>query len=463
MANTFSGLDMTSARTTRARRHLGVAALGATLLLSACDAMLRANDPDIVTSATSPAGAIALKNGVISRLNAATVGVQGPDGIFLFGGLLADEWRSGDTFEQRNTADARTVDPTNSFLAEPFRNLNRTRVEGRDAINALRTYSPAPLSNVALMFALTAYAENQIGETWCNGIPFSDVVGGVIVFGNPVSVDSAFKRAINSADSALVNNGGAAADVARMANLASIVKARALVNRGQFAAAATAVAAVPTSYTYTTTFSLGTRDNQNWALGISVGRYVVPDVEGINGMPWISAADPRVPTKNQNRNAFDSTTPWFATTLWARSDSVMLASGIEARLIEAEAALQAGDAATFMAKLNAARATHLDTVRVLPCPCRDLPDLADPGTTVARQDLLFRERAFWMFGTGHRLGDLRRLVRQYGRPSETVYPTGVFPKGGNYGPDLNLPVSFTELNNPNIPQGLTTTCTDRGA
>jgi hypothetical protein len=452
MAYTFSGLDMTSLRTTRARRHLGAVALGASMILSGCDAMLRANDPDIVTTATSAAGAIALRNGVVSRLNAATVGVQGPDGIFLFGGLLVDEWRSGDTFEQRNTADARTVDPTNSFLAEPFRNLNRTRVEGRAAINALRTFAPTPLTNVALMFALTGFAENQIGETWCNGIPFSDVVNGVIVFGNPVSVDSAFKRAINSADSALANNGGVAAEVARMTNLANIVKARALVNRGQFAAAATAVAAVPTSYTYTMTFSLGTRDNQNWALGQSVGRYVVPDREGINGMPWVSAADPRVPVVNQNRNAFDSTTPWFATTLWARSDSVIIASGIEARLIEAEAALQAGDATAFLAMLNVARATKAN-----------LPPLADPGTATTRQDLLFQERAFWMFGTGHRLGDLRRLVRQYGRGAETVYPTGVFPKGGNYGPDLNLPVSFTELNNPNIPQGLTTTCTDRNA
>ena len=30
-------------------------------------------------------------------------------------------------------------------------------------------------------------------------------------------------------------------------------------------------------------------------------------------------------------------------------------------------------------------------------------------------DLLFSERAFWMFATGHRLGDMRRLIRQYGR------------------------------------------------
>jgi len=35
----------------------------------------------------------------------------------------------------------------------------------------------------------------------------------------------------------------------------------------------------------------------------------------------------------------------------------------------------------------------------------------DPGTQVGREDLLFRERAFWLFATGHRLGDLRRLAR----------------------------------------------------
>jgi starch-binding outer membrane protein, SusD/RagB family len=452
MTHTFSGFDMTKSMTTRLRHIMGAGTLGAALLISGCDAMLRANDPDIVTTATSAAAAISLRNGVVARLNGATAGIQGPDGIFLFGGLLADEWRSGDTFEQRNSTDARTVDPTNSFLAGPFRDLNRTRVEGRNAINALRTFAPTPLTNVALMFALTAYAENLIGETFCNGIPFSDVVNGDIVFGNPVSVDSAFKRAINDADSALANNGGVAAEVTRMANLASVVKGRALLNRAQFAAAATAVAAVPTSFTYTVTFSLGTRDNQIWALGQSVGRYVVPDREGVNGMPWISAADPRVPVVNQNRNAFDSTTPWFATTLWARSDSVIIASGIEARLIEAEAALQANDATTFLAKLNLIRATRTG-----------LPPLTDPGTPATRQDLLFRERAFWMFGTGHRLGDLRRLVRQYGRGAETVFPTGVFPKGGNYGTDVNLPISFDELNNPNIPAGVRTTCTDRNA
>ena len=87
-----------------------------------------------------------------------------------------------------------------------------------------------------------------------------------------------------------------------------------------------------------------------------------------------------------------------------------------------------------------------------------LPALADPGTDDARVDLLFRERAFWMYFTSHRIGDLRRLVRQYGRAPETVWPSGNYFKGGVYGTDQNLPPAQAEKNNPGY-----TGCTDRAA
>ena len=83
----------------------------------------------------------------------AVTGTQGPDALFLFGGLLADEWRSGDTFVQRNSQDQRIWDPTNTFNAGPFRNLNRVRTQGWAAINGLRTYFPTPRTNVGRMFA----------------------------------------------------------------------------------------------------------------------------------------------------------------------------------------------------------------------------------------------------------------------------------------------------------------------
>ena len=128
---------------------------------------------------------------------------------------------------------------------------------------------------------------------------------------------------------------------------------------------------------------------------------------------------------------------------------VPLATGIEARLIEAEALLKGGDATGWLGKLNDARASGLGGT---------LAPLADPGTDDARVNLLFRERAFWMYFTSHRIGDLRRLVRQYGRAQDTVWPSGNYFKGGVYGPDVNLPPAQAEKNNPGY-----TGCADRAA
>ena len=287
-----------------------------------------------------------------------------------------------------------------------------------------------------------------MGEFFCNGIPFSEVTGDQIIYGNPVSYDSATKRAVTHADSAIATAIGTTADTARIKNLARVIKGRALLNLNQPAAAAAAVAGVPDNFVYLSQHSVNSTDNVLWLQGISLRRYVMGDREGTNGLNFIGANDPRLPTAIPALpNSFDNTLQNVpAPTLWnSRDSSVVIASGIEARMIEAEAAFRAGDVATFITKLNAARATKAG-----------LAPLVDPGSDDARVDLLFRERAFWLFSTGHRLGDLRRLIRQYGRGSETVFPTGAWFKGGVYGTDVNFPVPFSENNNPNF-----TGCTNR--
>jgi hypothetical protein len=79
-----------------------------------------------------------------------------------------------------------------------------------------------------------------------------------------------------------------------------------------------------------------------------------------------------------------------------------------------------------------------------------LSDTTDPGTDTAEVSLLFRERAFWLYLTGHRQGDLRRLIRQYSRPQAQVYPTGVYTGGGagTYGTDVTAPIPASEDVNP---------------
>jgi hypothetical protein len=85
--------------------------------------------------------------------------------------------------------------------------------------------------------------------------------------------------------------------------------------------------------------------------------------------------------------------------------------------------------------------------------------LATPPDQASAVSLFFREKAFWTFGRGQRLGDLRRLMRQYGRPEDQVFPTGTYFKGGQpYGHDVNFPVPDVEKVNPQF-----NGCIDRNA
>ena len=64
---------------------------------------------------------------------------------------------------------------------------------------------------------------------------------------------------------------------------------------------------------------------------------------------------------------FDGSTPLFFTSKYRDYKSpTPLAIGAEARLIEAEAALSAGDVANFLAKLNQARAATRRRIRPIP-------------------------------------------------------------------------------------------------
>ncbi len=209
------------------------------------------------------------------------------------------------------------------------------------------------------------------------------------------------------------------------------------------------MAGVATTFKYEMTHSANTSTNQIWALNTSAKRYVVGDLEGGNGLNFKSANDPRLPTIATG-NAFDSQTPWVGQNRYGQFDAVPIANGIEARMIEAEVALKNSDPGTWLARLNTARAT-----------LAGLTALTDPGNATARVDLMFRERAFWFFATGHRIGDLRRMIKQYGRGAETVFPTGAFGKGGNYGSDVNVPVPQSELNNPIFAEAMAKVGPDR--
>ncbi len=433
--------------------------------LAGCTDILSTTDPDIILEANSASAALALKNGVLLRLAQALNGVQGPDAFFVYSGLVTDEWRSGDTFVQRNNQDQRIWEPTNTFNADPYRRLNRVRVEGKAAIKGLRQYLPDSLYLVGRMFALTAYVETLIGENYCNGTPLSEVDGTTIVYGQPLSNDAVLALAIENADSALAQAALApprdSIQARRVTRLASVVKGRALVDRGQFPAAAAAVAGVPDTFKYQITHSVNANTNQIFALNNSARRYTMVDTEGVVGLNYISANDPRLPRATGTDPAtdliFDSAFPLFVTRqgIWNSTAPVSIVTGVEARLIEAEALLQAATTGGWLAAINALRqnAALYPPIQTGFTRGATLTAIADTFTNnTSRMKTNFRERAFWMFSTGHRLGDMRRMVRQYAYPADSIYPRGGYYKGGTFGTALMLPVPFEEVNNPNFTQ-----------
>ena len=447
----------------QARRALVAALACGALFSTACVDVLEVTDRDIInpSDVESAAGAEAVRIGALARLNQAT---SGSESLFLLGGLFADEFRSGDTFIDRQQIDQRSMTVRNTFLATANRNLHRARLSAEQAVDLLQEYRPdAPAWQVAEMHMIQAYTINLAAEHYCNGVVFSTIEDGVEMYGEPITVEQAFERALAHANDGLALNLGTSADALRVQYALQLVRGRILLNLNRPAEAATAVSGVPTDFKYLMFHSQTTFSNNIWNWNNLTRRYTVADMEGGNGMPFVSANDPRVPTCRggdsvcttvdvTNANTEDTSGPLYAQLLWPQRESpVAILEGVTARMIEAEAALRAGDFPTALGIMNDARAT-----------VDGLDDLTDPGTEEARVDLLFRERAFWHFGRGYRVGDLRRLIRQYGRTGNSIFPTGDWHKGGQYGADVTIPLPFEEANNPNI-RDEANLCLDRNA
>jgi hypothetical protein len=282
-----------------------------------------------------------------------------------------------------------------------YQALHKARLSTDQAIGLLAQYAPS--ASPALrgqMYALKGYLYIMFGEFFCSGVPFSQAVyGGDLVYGTSLTTSQMFEVAVAQFDTALT----LATDSARLVQLASVGRGRALLDLGRFADARDAVADVATNFRYEIKYNT---DAPNYVSYLFFEQRV-GDHEGINGLNFSSGNDPRLPL----------TDGLPSTLISSPGAPVVLADGIEARLIEAEADLH-DNLPTWATTLNTLR----DGV-----PMNDLPaDSTTLASATLRQDVLFRERAFWLFGTGHRQGDLRRLIRQYGRQTTAVYPWGAY-------------------------------------
>ena len=443
-------------------------------LLAGCstykDQLLAPQQPGIIgpEQVGSPTAADALRIGALSRLKTATAGTTGTETMYTMGGLLTDEWKSGDTFSQRVETDQRTIQTSNADVQSFYSAQHSARGAAKDAIDNLNKYLPEPKANIAQMYWVMGLVEMQLSEAFCNGIPFGITNDGIPTYGEPLTNQQGFTLALAHIDSGLALATATDTFAVSTKNSLLVTKARILIDQGNIAAGAALVSSVPTSYRWYVTFSLTTSDNPMLSFNSSQKRWVVGDsfdVTGVikNALPFASAKDPRVPVTGSSINsslkvAFDNATQLVSEAIWGRTDSAPIISGVDARLYEAEAKLQANDYVGMMAILNALRASPQALGSAYSTTA--MSALPAPTTQKDAIDLYFREKAFWQFSRGTRLGDLRRLIRQYKRTQDQVFPVVTFHKNGNppYGTDVNFPVTTNENPNPNF-HG----CIDRNA
>ena len=441
------------------------AVLAGGALATACNAkqeLLAPQQPGVISPSdvTNATAADALYTGAMGRfVRAINYGTgNNAEGVWNWEALFTDEVRSSDTFSQRNDADQRNLATNDAVLTPIYERVQQARGRARDAINALLKYdqSATGKQHVGEMFYAMGYAEMILSQAFCNGIPFGETVGGEPQYTQPLTDADGFKLAISHFDSALTFLTGSDQGTKNIMYAALVAKARAQADLADFAGAAATAASAPTNFQYNFDYALTTIDNEWWIMGPSVKRYNAGDSVDVagqifNAIPFAELNDPRVVTKDTKGVAEDNKSNFIEVENWGRDDPVPVASGIDARLIEAEAKLQANDIAGMMTILNGLR-TSPQVIGVFKVPA--MAALPTPASKDAAIDLFFREKALWQYERGYRMDDLRRLVRQYGRSQDKVFPSGNFTRNttpsGTFGTQVAFPVPDEEKVNPNF-------------
>ncbi len=305
--------------------------------------------------------------------------------------------------------------------------LSTARWSADNILSHLQEWTDAQVPQRQLLIAKAAafagYSYLLLGEGFCTmAIDESPEMQPNEVF--QLAVDR-FTTAIQAAQ---------AAGNTDLQNLALVGRARANLDLGNGNAAVQDAQQVPTDFVYDMTASgtSGRRNNRIYAqngLG-STGGSALSVGPNYRDLAWMGVADPRVPVDVTTDTASDNKTSMaYQTKYNSLSATIPIASGIEARLIEAE--VQGGSQA--VAVINS-----LHAAAGLP------PFVGTSEQDIQAHVVQERARALWL--TGHRFYDIRRLNLPLDPASGTTYR-----KGGTYGSTVCLPLPNVEtLNNPNI-------------
>ncbi len=274
----------------------------------------------------------------------------------------------------------------------------------------------------ARAYLFAGLANRWFGENFCQTVfsePYSDEnpgPGGEVDTGDAMDREAAFRRAIPLLNAAIQNGGSSGRQ--DIVSAAQGGLAQVYLGLGEMQNAVANAAKVSTDFVFSAAYSSnsGRETSQIW--NETHGRHEISAWGTLAGTvgagdprtPWTDCSDPSNGCPSGN-GADGETTHYRQEKYPTRDDDIPLVKGTEMRLIEAEAALAAGDLATAMAKVNEVRAHHgldaLESDGSIGSITGGEGGGANP-TSMSGWDILDRERHLTLWLEGRRLWDLHR-------------------------------------------------------
>jgi hypothetical protein len=443
---------------------LAVGCLAAAAWLGACD--LNVTDPATLKDSAldDPVLLPSIMNGVRGSFTYAATGPVGGRGVYFAAALLSDEAvYSGLDPELAGFSEGRAQDDwdeVNDLWAE----ASRSRWTAENAAGRLDSLiaRAAPKDTADVNTMRTDLAEALIWAGFSNRMLGENFCQAVIDNGPAQPVSTYFSRAEEEFTRAI--------DLATTYNMTDLLtlaiagRAQVRMLAGDWAGATADAALVPTGYNFQTTQYYPSDREVNGFRTLSLPTRPEFTIWGTPFADWgrlkgKTTGDPRVPYDTPKSGGepvigLDGRRPFVQQLKYSVSAApISVAKGTEMRLIEAEAALVAGEWETAVAKVQEVRDYRNGAPDKMKLPAAAAAN-ADEAWT-----LLMQERGVELWLEGRRLGDLRRWAVTPGSVPFTVVRES---SGGDAADDVRhnvldvpgelcIPVSRLEqVTNPNF-------------
>ncbi|NJD20396.1 MAG: hypothetical protein FIA95_14090 [Gemmatimonadetes bacterium] len=413
----------------RVRGRVGALAAIAVLTpaLTACDSFFEVINPNVIIATDVDPVA---DGTVFSRSAFQTFAAGFAPGYIVYTAWFTNEAWVGDTFPTRNEYGRRFIDDRNtSTPGDLWTPLTRSIAQSEQVMELLGE-APGTELNVARAALTSAYALTIQAEGFCQGTMVQ--AGGVP--GPKMTPAQLFEAALVRFDKAIAKGGATTGtEATSIVTAARVGKGRARLNLGRKAEAAAAVNGVATSFAFTIPYvddasSRGRLGNgvYSYSAGGTRESLVVPP-------HYRSMSDSRIQFADAGRFAQDGELRfWTQKKYPAWNSGIRLASGLEARYIEAEANISGA-----LAFINERRAAGGQAA------------ISTTSTTELLANLMDQKsRDFWL--EGMRMGDWRRnpnAVPNILQPGNNYYK----PALGDVQNQTCMPLPYAEYNaNPNM-------------